>query len=182
MPLPGESQHSTTLELGGVWSRRGRPPRATLGVEFSANVWTDSGGRWGFKRTPQSREPRFEFIFDGIDDSETIGDFGLNLGSAAGFEMDSVHTIGPMDGEAPTVLAEATHSTFSPPRRPPVPPRAHIAIWTRPAGGAVFSAASVTWTGSLSHAGYANNVSRITENVLRQFLETPAGQSVIDDP
>lgn len=181
VPLPGEAQHSTTLELGGLWSRRGRPPHATLGVEFSANVWTDAGGRWGFKRTPQSREPRFEFVFDGIEDGETIGDFGLNLGSAAGFEMDSVQTMGPMDGAAPTVLAEASHSTFSPPRRPPVPPRAHIAIWSRPAGGAVFSAASVTWTGSLSYAGYANNVSRITENVLRRFLETPAGQSVIDD-
>jgi N,N-dimethylformamidase len=36
-------------------------------------------------------------------------------------------------------------------------------------GGAVFSAGSIAWCGSLSHNGYDNSVSRITENVLRRF-------------
>jgi N,N-dimethylformamidase len=36
-------------------------------------------------------------------------------------------------------------------------------------GGAVFSASSIAWCGSLSHDGYDNAVSRITENVLRRF-------------
>ena len=36
-------------------------------------------------------------------------------------------------------------------------------------GGAVFSVGSINWMGSLSHNGYDNNVSRITENVLRRF-------------
>ena len=38
-------------------------------------------------------------------------------------------------------------------------------------GGAVFSVGSMSWAGSLSHGGYENNVSRITENVLRRFVE-----------
>jgi N,N-dimethylformamidase len=38
-----------------------------------------------------------------------------------------------------------------------------------PAGGAVFSVSSIAWCGSLSHDGYDNAVSRITENVLRRF-------------
>jgi N,N-dimethylformamidase len=38
-----------------------------------------------------------------------------------------------------------------------------------PNGGAVFSASSISWCGSLSHNGYDNAVSRITENVLRRF-------------
>ncbi len=50
----------------------------------------------------------------------------------------------------------------------------------RPGGGAVFAAGSVTWTGSLSHNRYQNNVSRITENVLRRFLDRPDGASVLD--
>jgi hypothetical protein len=35
--------------------------------------------------------------------------------------------------------------------------------WTRPGG-------SINWITSLPHSGFANNVSRITENVLRRFL------------
>jgi N,N-dimethylformamidase len=37
-------------------------------------------------------------------------------------------------------------------------------------GGAVFSCGAISWCGSLSHNRYENNVSRITENVLRNFL------------
>ena len=52
--------------------------------------------------------------------------------------------------------------------------RADMVFYETPAGGAVFSASSIAWPGSLSHNGYDNNVSRITENVLRRFLdETP---------
>jgi N,N-dimethylformamidase len=40
-----------------------------------------------------------------------------------------------------------------------------------PQGGAVFSTGSIAWIGSLSHNGYDNNVSRITENVLRRFSD-----------
>ena len=38
-----------------------------------------------------------------------------------------------------------------------------------PNDGAVFSVGSINWQGSLSHNDYDNNVSRITENVLREF-------------
>ena len=38
-----------------------------------------------------------------------------------------------------------------------------------PKGGAVFSTGSIAWCGSLSWNDYDNNVSRITENVLRRF-------------
>jgi N,N-dimethylformamidase len=40
-----------------------------------------------------------------------------------------------------------------------------------PRGGAVFATGSITWAASLSHAGYANNVSRITENVVARFTD-----------
>jgi N,N-dimethylformamidase len=63
--------------------------------------------------------------------------------------------------------------------RMPMAAACDIAFSTRPAGGAVFAAGSVTWTGSLSWSGYDNDVSRITENVLTRFVETPAGESVL---
>jgi N,N-dimethylformamidase len=177
-PAPGELQHSTTLETGGLWSRRAWPPRGLVGVEMAATVVRDAAGQWGYLRTPQSRTPPYDFIFEGVAD-EVIGDFGLNLGTAAGYEMDAVQDW-PW-GQAHTVLlARATSEHFIPHRRLPAAAAADLALTTWPGGGAVFAAGAVTWTGSLSHAGYANNVSKITENVIKRFLSTPGGQSVLD--
>jgi N,N-dimethylformamidase len=41
-------------------------------------------------------------------------------------------------------------------------------------GGAVFSTGSITFCGSLPANGFENNISRITENVLRRFLDPAA--------
>ncbi len=49
--------------------------------------------------------------------------------------------------------------------------RADMVFYETPGGGAVFSSSSISWSGSLSHNGYDNNVSRITGNVLRRFLD-----------
>jgi N,N-dimethylformamidase len=38
-------------------------------------------------------------------------------------------------------------------------------------GGAVFTPGSIDWVASLSHNEYQNNVSKITENVVRRFLD-----------
>ena len=48
--------------------------------------------------------------------------------------------------------------------------RAEIVFFETPSGGAVFSTGSIAWCGSLSHNGYDNNVSRLTGNVLRRFM------------
>jgi N,N-dimethylformamidase len=37
-------------------------------------------------------------------------------------------------------------------------------------GGAVFSVGSINWIGSLTFNGGANNVSTVTDNVLRRFM------------
>jgi len=49
--------------------------------------------------------------------------------------------------------------------------RADMVFFETPNGGAVFSASSIAYMGSLSHNGGDNNVSRITENVLRRFAD-----------
>ena len=47
--------------------------------------------------------------------------------------------------------------------------RADMVYFEGPNEGAVFSVGSIAWISSLSHNDHENNVSRITENVLRRF-------------
>jgi N,N-dimethylformamidase len=49
--------------------------------------------------------------------------------------------------------------------------RGDIVYFPTRTGRAVFSTSSIAWCGSLSHNGYDNNVSRMTANVLRRFLD-----------
>ena len=49
--------------------------------------------------------------------------------------------------------------------------RADMVFFETENGGGVFSTGSIAWIGSLSHNRHDNNVSRITENVLRRFLD-----------
>jgi N,N-dimethylformamidase len=46
-----------------------------------------------------------------------------------------------------------------------------MVFYETPGGGAVFSTSSIAWAGALAHNGYDNNVSRLTENVVRRFLD-----------
>ena len=46
-----------------------------------------------------------------------------------------------------------------------------MVFFETPNGGAVFSTGSIAWAGSLGHNGYANNVARITGNVLQRFID-----------
>lgn len=49
--------------------------------------------------------------------------------------------------------------------------RADLTYFETPTGGAVFATSSIAWSGSLSHSGYDNDVSRITANVLNRFID-----------
>jgi N,N-dimethylformamidase len=46
-----------------------------------------------------------------------------------------------------------------------------MVFYETPNGGAVFSTNSIAWAGALAHNGYQNNVSHLTENVIRRFLD-----------
>jgi N,N-dimethylformamidase len=49
--------------------------------------------------------------------------------------------------------------------------RADMVLVQHDNGGAVFSPGSITWCSCLSADRYRGSVSRVTENVLRRFLE-----------
>lgn len=177
---PGEYFHSTTGERGGIWRNRGRAPQKLVGVGFAAQGFDRSSY---FRRMPDGSDPRASFIFAGIGEEELIGDFGLVGGGAAGHELDRYDLSLGTPPTAMLVAASENHTDsyqrvveeiyFMYPgaggtQDPGV--RGDIVYFTTAGGGAVFSASSIAWCGSLSHNNYDNNVSRVTANVLERFL------------
>ena len=178
---PGEYFHSFTGEYGGLWRRQGRAPQMLVGTGFTAQGFDLSSY---YRRLPGSFDPRAKFIFEGVGDDELIGDFGLVGGGAAGLELDRAD---PLLGTPPhtLVLASSENHTdiymvvceeilvntpdLTGSQSPLV--RADLVFFETLNGGGVFSVSSIAWMGSLSHNDYDNNVSRITENVLRRFAD-----------
>ncbi|MFF0448233.1 N,N-dimethylformamidase beta subunit family domain-containing protein [Streptomyces sp. NPDC004609] len=180
---PGETRHQTTGEPGGLWRYRDRPPHRLTGVGFAAQ--SDGRDRApGYRRTPAAQDPAHAWIFDGVSDAKVIGDYGLSLGGAAGYEIDRydpragspAHGVVLMTSQGlhpdsyllavedlDVTVAEVTGSTSD-------RVRSDVVHLERPGGGAVFSVGSCSWAGSLSHNGYDNDIARITDNVLTGFL------------
>lgn len=164
---PGERYLTSTGELGGRWSERRERTRELLGVE---TVGMGFAGARPYRRLPDSRDPRAAFVFEGVGDDEPIGDFGLGFGGAAGYEVDGADR--PLGTPAHALVlarADAFPSPYVPLSSDP-DIRAEMTLFETRGGGSVFSVGSITWTASLSHDGYENNVARITRNVLRHFL------------
>ena len=121
----------------------------------------------------------------GIGEDEIIGDFGYLGGGASGSEIDMVD---PMLGTPVHALVVASseghskntlivpdeigfhHCAMDGVQSPII--RADMTFFETPGGGAVFSVGSIAWGASLPHNGYDNNVSRISGNVVRRFLDS----------
>lgn len=178
---PGEYYDSFTGNYGGLWRNNGRPTGQLTGLIFSVVGMNVCGH---YRRLPDSLNARVAFIFEGVGAEEKIGNFGLKGGGAAGIELDRFEPL----SNAPKhtlVLAEsanlpytytATPETFVGAARNPTAEmtpqvKGNIAFFETAGGGAVFSTGSIAWAGSLSTNNYANNVSRITENVIRRFID-----------
>jgi N,N-dimethylformamidase len=192
---PGEDYHSTTGEPGGLWRDRGFAPQRLVGVGMAAQGFDRAVP---FEREAGAEDPRAAWIFDGVPEGP-IGDTGLVMGGAAGLEVDRLdHTL----GTPPHALLLATARGFSDSYQHVVEEvessdsrqggtvspyvRGDLTFFELKDGGAVFSASSISWCGSLSHNGYDNAVSRITENVLRRFAapepvcgEVAPGEAVV---
>ena len=178
---PGEYYLEFTGEYGGLWRRLGMAPQALVGVGTVA-VGFDASGY--YVRTEASFDPRVGFMFEGIGEDDVIGDFGIKGGGASGSEIDAVD---PMLGTPSHALVVASseghtentylvpdetgfhHSAMDGIQNPNI--RADMTFFETPGGGAVFSVGSIAWGASLPHNGYDNNVSRISDNVVRRFLD-----------
>jgi N,N-dimethylformamidase len=176
---PGELHHSTTGERGGLWRHRARPPQKIWGTGFSTFGFDHSGY---FVQMPDALDERVAWIMDGIDPEETIGDFGLVGGGAAGWELDRYDRSLGTPPNSMLLASSVEHSVnyyvvnediffphpgMSGGEHPLV--RGDVVYFTTRDGGAVFSASSIAWCGSLSWNDYDNNVSRMMKNVLTRF-------------
>ena len=178
---PGESYNALDGSYGGLWRRNGRPPQMLCGIGFTAQ-----GKHIGnfYRRTKESKDPLYDWIFDGIED-EVIGDFGLSGGGAAGFELDRADVkLGTPSNAVVLARSEGHGDHFG-----LVPEeilmtdmlawngepydeliRADMVYFETPKGGAVFSVGSITYCGSLPYNDCENNISRLTANVIDRFL------------
>ncbi len=178
---PGEHYLEFTGEYGGLWRRLGMAPQALVGVGTVA-VGFDSSGY--YKRLPAGFDKRTAFIFEGIGEDEIIGDFGILGGGASGSEIDGAddklgtpsHTliVARSEGHSPNtyLVPDETgfhHCAMDGLQNPEV--RADMTFFETPRGGGVFSVGSIAWPASLPENGYDNNVARLSENVVRRFLD-----------
>ena len=177
---PGETLHATTGELGGLWRNLGICPQSVVGVGMAAQGW---GGGRGYRRLPDSFDPRVASFFEGIDDDELIGDFGFVMCGAVGDEVDRMdHALG-----TPThALHLATSETLPDQYQLTVEEvrnmtpafggtqcdavRSDMVWFDLPGGGEVFSVGSVSWAAALGWQMGQNNVHRLSTNVLRSML------------
>ncbi len=177
---PGEYYHMFDGSYGGLWRRNGRPPQALAGVGFSSQGLFEGKG---YRRMPASYEPRFAWLFEGIE-GEEIGTEGFSGGGAAGYELDRAdvelgthpdavvlarshdhpdHFVAVPEellSHVATVSGEPEHDLI----------RAEILYWETPVGGIVFSTGSITFCGSLFQSPESGGVSPMLERLVERFL------------
>jgi N,N-dimethylformamidase len=122
---------------------------------------------------------------EGVDLDATLGDFGLRANGPAGIEIGRVE---PTLGSPPFLVWLATAGRLGHGGTPTAGElrtlhrgimddqnaqvRADLAFFPTANGGAGFSTGSIAWVCALSHAGCRNNVTQVTGNVLRRFLDS----------
>jgi N,N-dimethylformamidase len=178
---PGEYYHSFDGQYGGLWRNQGKAPQIMVGAGMCTQGFDISSY---YRRKPDSFKPEVQFIFRGVGRNELIGDFGLIGGGAAGLELDRFSLALGTPRNAYLLASSENHTDIyglTVEELPETYPglggqeqgevRGDIVYFATPKGGGVFSVSSMAWAGSLSHDNYRNNVSRITENVLRRFAD-----------
>ena len=179
---PGEYYHQLNGTYAGLWRRNGRYPNTLAGIGFSSQGNFESSY---YRRGADAENPRAAWILAGIDD-EVLGNFGLCGGGAAGFELDRFDPKLGSPGHGLVVLTSENHQesfiavledqlshrfTLTGETHKQLV-RADVTFFETAMGGAVFSVGSITFSGSLSHNDYDNNISRMINNVVTRFRDS----------
>ncbi len=172
----GEDHFQLTGRPAGLCRVVGRSEAALVGVATTAMGFANGVP---YRRLPASNDPRVARIFDGVD-AEVLGAFGPK-GAVVGYETDLAnHFLGTPSHALVLATAELPegYGAFAPGMFPGPSGetaqsrlRADMVFFETAAGGAVFSASTILWSGSLSHNGDDNEVSRMTENLIRWFAD-----------
>ncbi len=178
---PGEYHHQSDGQMGGLWRRNRRPPQLLAGVGFSGQGKFEGTH---YRRLAPSYTPDYAWMFAGITE-ETIGDYGLSGGGAAGFELDRADpALGTPENTVILAVSEdppasfvtvpeelLSHLSTVTGESPDALKRGEIIHFDLPGGGAVFAVGSITFCGSLWHEGtFQGPISRLLENVVRRFM------------
>ncbi|MDT8857078.1 N,N-dimethylformamidase [Paracoccaceae bacterium Fryx2] len=182
-PGHGQFYHAFTGEYGGLWRRNGHPPNHLCGVGMTSQGFDLSEP---YVLTGAAADPRAAFLMQGIGTTpgQRIGAFGLSGGGAAGLEVDRADLAQGTPPHA-LVLASSVRHTDIYLMTPedlldPTPDwtgtqaeiiRADLTFFETAGGGAVFSTGSIAWAGAMAAQGYDNEISRLTQNALRRFLD-----------
>ncbi len=178
---PGEVHLAGTGEPGALWRHSGFAPQKLVGTGFSAMI-NDTCAY--YVRMPDSEDARVAFIFEGVGRDEKLGNFGFRYGGAVGSEIDRLdyelgsprHTLllatseGLGAGALPTpeefrTMVDGLDGTQN------ALVRADMVFFETANGGAVFASGSITYGMSLGYNNYDNNISTITLNVVKRFLD-----------
>ncbi|MGH6892765.1 MAG: N,N-dimethylformamidase beta subunit family domain-containing protein, partial [Dongiaceae bacterium] len=182
-PGHGQYYHAFTGEHGGLWRRNGRPSGELTGLIMSSQGFDVSEP---YVLGAGASDPRVAFLFEGIDTTpgRRFGAFGLSGGGAAGLEVDradrglgtpahalvvasserhtDIYLLTPEELLDPTPDISGTQSDLI---------RADLVFFETAGGGAVFSTGSIAWAGAMAWNGYQNEVSKLTSNVLKRFVD-----------
>jgi len=178
--MPGEYYNQTEAVRSGMWRNRGRAPQKLVGVGFATEGFDISGS---YAKMPDAKDPAMAWIFKGAP-GETIGDFGLALGGAAGLELDRydlllgtppharlLATSQGITDNYPRVSEEIYYNFPGQGASQDYQCRADMVYFTTTNNGAVFSPGSIAWASSLPCNNFNNSVSAIMSNVLNAFLK-----------
>ncbi|QKX61390.1 uncharacterized protein TRUGW13939_08538 [Talaromyces rugulosus] len=184
----GERVHSLTGTQGGLWRSRGRAPNYLWGVGPCA--FGTGPGKPYKANERHARDPELAWIFKGFDPGELIGEQGFG-GGASGDEIDRLDIALGTPTNAILLATSLQHDdTFGLFNEDSMFPmvntlgsncdlvRSDLVYYDTAGGGAVFSVGSINWFCSLAWDNYKNNVAKMTENVLREFVKRGRGHGL----
>jgi len=178
---PGEYYHAFDGGYGGLWRRQDRAPQRLVGVGFTAQGRFEGSH---YRRTEESYAADLAWIFAGVD-GDCIGGFGFSGGGAAGFELDRADPVLGTPPNARLLARSEGHqahfgvtledllvpTAYALPSNMPDPLiRSDMVYFETAKGGAVFSAGSITFCGSLPWNNFDNQISVLLRNVVTRFM------------
>jgi hypothetical protein len=182
---PGERMHSLTGVQGGLWRSRGRAPNYLFGIGCCA--FGTGKGKPYKADTKYAEDPKFAWVFKGIGLNEPIGKNGFG-GGASGDEIDRLDfDLGTPTNAVILATSERHDDTFGLFNEESMFPmvdtlgstcdrvRSDLTYYDTAGGGAVLSVGSINWYCSLAWDEFSNNVAKLTDNALREFVKRGRG-------
>ncbi|KAE9363491.1 hypothetical protein N431DRAFT_474518 [Stipitochalara longipes BDJ] len=180
---------SSPLNPGRLWRSRGRTPNYRFGIGFCT---FGTGQEKPYVRNSQHNEdPAFSWGFKGVESGELTGVNGFG-GGGSGDEIDRLHfELGSTSNKLLLASSQQHDDTFGLFNEEQMWPmvitlgsdcdrvRSDMTYYQTSGRGVVFSVGNINWYRNLAWDGYLNNVAKITDNVLREYLKRGKGDGEV---